>query len=1078
MAPASTDSHPADVPLPACQSPQQTQGRPTPISAAISALWGIGPPNRTAFLYAFGGLDRDDSVDSFVQTSKPDAIVLTIDLERSDAHNLECDSTWGHLVTLLRANFFAASLWSPPCCTFSSARKHGDGGPPPLRGASANDIYGLPGLSVADRTRVRTGTLLAVRTATGLLIQIELGTPWVYETPAPREGAPHMTLLPEFKPILDCPEVLQVIGDQCMFGARAAKGTLFLLFKVNIEDVSPELRPRLCTHPRRWWTIPWSGHEYRAPHPIIKGRQWAVPSEEWHSGLLQNCEPRGEFISRSMAAYPTGLNRALATWLVGATATPSVPAVLPPPLAPPPALVKTGAWGNALAATSHKRAEPPMDAAAELLKPTVHKLPRLTPSHSGAHTAAPVMGGMRRTAKCVPKMHLEARVVGARLRYRIGSWLSTEPNALQTVLASITVPSADTPARELCPSLVARARDIMAEVLSPASTERSPVSEIYADLLAAWRRAAHDPDDRPEHWAAHGAPGGVTMDIEDRGIFQCYDSAQDVRDIDPDELATEPDFVNYEGVEDDDLVADELNRLEQASWVLRFADTAAAAEYLGAEPVFSRIGVITKKRLGKIKRRIVADAKRSQVSAASRKFQRVELPRITDVVVDTLEQLAETLGLDASQFEFFIADFADAFFHVPLHRQEQRFFTFRFRGQVYVLLRTAQGSRGAPLTWARTAALLARLTQTMFPTDVLRLNVYVDDPIMAIRGGLRRRDLVVATVMLVWSALGFTLSLRKAKRAHAITWTSAHLKVYQTGQELFVSAQTKQELVDDARELTLELMAANVIPKKKLRQLAGKASHIGSLIFALRPFVAELWAALYATDATWAPSGCIWTSQVRHTLVWLAAFFSTIGASTLTRHFSVSAMFNKSTAIELILDASPWGLGAALLVDGTPAEYISTPLTADDERLLNFTIGSCEAQQTVEALVVLVAYRTWAERLCTKRCTVAVKSDSMSALYMLSTMSSKGHGSRIIARELALVFSGVCHRPDFVAHIPGVANKIADELSRKYEPSHTFALPSLLSTATERWVPVRDRTYYATLSAEPARCLAARDTSG
>ena len=55
-----------------------------------------------------------------------------------------------------------------------------------------------------------------------------------------------------------------------------------------------------------------------------------------------------------------------------------------------------------------------------------------------------------------------------------------------------------------------------------------------------------------------------------------------------------------------------------------------------------------------------------------------------------------------------VADFADAFFLVPLHADEWQFFAVRFRERFHMFLKTTQGSRGAPLTWARLAALVAR----------------------------------------------------------------------------------------------------------------------------------------------------------------------------------------------------------------------------------------------------------------------------------------------------------------------------------------------------------------------------------
>ena len=58
----------------------------------------------------------------------------------------------------------------------------------------------------------------------------------------------------------------------------------------------------------------------------------------------------------------------------------------------------------------------------------------------------------------------------------------------------------------------------------------------------------------------------------------------------------------------------------------------------------------------------------------------------------------------------------------------------------------AQGSRGAPLLWARVAALLCRLTQGVFEPGRARLACYVDDPIVTLSGSRLVRDRHVALV--------------------------------------------------------------------------------------------------------------------------------------------------------------------------------------------------------------------------------------------------------------------------------------------------------------------------------------------
>eukprot|EP00972_Heterocapsa_arctica_P076000 11209154-Heterocapsa_arctica.AAC.1 len=66
------------------------------------------------------------------------------------------------------ARVFSASLWSPPCSTFSAARSLGGFGPAPLRSHSGPDRYGYKSLRPREKEEVRLGTLLALRTVEAL----------------------------------------------------------------------------------------------------------------------------------------------------------------------------------------------------------------------------------------------------------------------------------------------------------------------------------------------------------------------------------------------------------------------------------------------------------------------------------------------------------------------------------------------------------------------------------------------------------------------------------------------------------------------------------------------------------------------------------------------------------------------------------------------------------------------------------------------------------------------------------------------------------------------------------------------
>ena len=53
--------------------------------------------------------------------------------------------------------------------------------------------------------------------------------------------------------------------------------------------------------------------------------------------------------------------------------------------------------------------------------------------------------------------------------------------------------------------------------------------------------------------------------------------------------------------------------------------------------------------------------------------------------------------------------------------------------------------------------------------------------------------------------------------------------------------------------------------------------------------------------------------------------------------------------------------------------------------------------------------------------------------------------------------------PVVYEHVPGIANVVADKLSRKWDPRYqdTWTLPEELNKVTQTVVPRRDREYYA-----------------
>ena len=114
----------------------------------------------------------------------------------------------------------------------------------------------------------------------------------------------------------------------------------------------------------------------------------------------------------------------------------------------------------------------------------------------------------------------------------------------------------------------------------------------------------------------------------------------------------------------------------------------------------------------KLKKRIIMDSNRSGVKAASKRQYKSVLPRVTDAVSSLLQALND--NTDGESTEQFVIDATDAFWELGLHPSERRYFVGKIGGSFYVYLRTAQGSRGAPLSWATVFGLICRCVQSLF----------------------------------------------------------------------------------------------------------------------------------------------------------------------------------------------------------------------------------------------------------------------------------------------------------------------------------------------------------------------------
>ena len=221
---------------------------------------------------------------------------------------------------------------------------------------------------------------------------------------------------------------------------------------------------------------------------------------------------------------------------------------------------------------------------------------------------------------------------------------------------------------------------------------------------------------------------GICALPEDRGIFPVYDDLTALSD--PTSLPTEEkaDYRSEDKLDDEDVT--EIDDLVGRKWIRKFSSIRQAKNFVKGRMILSKLIVLVRDKkskddqgrvITKTKRRLLLNLKRSGITNASVKAERVELPRVLDVLFDGLELLKHGRRghVRAGGLRQLVLDFRHAFFNWPNREDELRYFAARLRGEVLVWLRSVQGSRVAPLISGRGLALAMRLVDALVPSSIL-----------------------------------------------------------------------------------------------------------------------------------------------------------------------------------------------------------------------------------------------------------------------------------------------------------------------------------------------------------------------
>ena len=334
---------------------------------------------------------------------------------------------------------------------------------------------------------------------------------------------------------------------------------------------------------------------------------------------------------------------------------------------------------------------------------------------------------------------------------------------------------------------------------------------------------------------------------------------------------------------------------------------------------------------------------------------------------------------------------------------------------------------------------------------------YVDDPLAALAGTVEDIKIMATMMILTWEALGFKLAYAKGQFGEEVTWIGGAISCSPGRIKVIV----KEAIVSDIKDDLRKFLGCNVISLKELHSTTGKLNHAAGLLIIRRPFMEPLWVAIHAADKAKGPPNRVWTKKVKPTLHWFQAFFGNEG-DRLCRIFTLEAYQRTGAQVEIGTDASPWGLGGWIAIDGKITEYVSSQITQQDVVKFGHEIGSADGQQIWECLAILVAIDSWHAKWAQQRVVLKIKGDNVAALTLLVKMRPSGPTMAIIARELALRLAVLSFPPDAV-HTPGVAHVLADRLSRVHCPDGpgraSADLHPAIADATEASVPERTKAW-------------------
>ena len=536
-----------------------------------------------------------------------------------------------------------------------------------------------------------------------------------------------------------------------------------------------------------------------------------------------------------------------------------------------------------------------------------------------------------------------------------------------------------------------------------------------------------DPDKEAATWPSAGTPLGILNHIPPGGVFPLLEESETWAESQRLQSLGELPGVdeNYTTYFENKQAADELFQEEVRQGFAEWAPDRRTLEGQVGTLVPSAIGVIVKVKAGVQKIRLVHDLRRSFVNQHILMSERIVLPRMSDVVED-ISVLLESLQ-PGETVKLLSLDFSNAFKQLTVRQNEKRFLAGRACDGWFYYHKVLFGIRTGPLVWARMAALVARCTQSLLPQTRARLQLFVDDPILALRGTPEQIEDMAAKILLLWSVLGLQIAWKKGTLSHTTDWIGANVTV--NVESLQVTVQVPAEKIAEWKTLADSLLTKQVVTKTELQKFTGKMQWAAGFARQAKPFVRMLHAALHSEPTCLLTKATIYGRQIRPAVRWLR---SSLDGFHQGLTWVTSALSRNTCCLDFYVDASPWGGGAVRLVDGRPVETFALAWTEEDEKQVKAVIGDPGSQALWESYMMLRCLWNWMTP--DLQGFVRIRGDAEGVLAALVKLSAKSPLLNRIVKEASLHLA-VNFRSLEALHVWSEDNTWADSISRVNDPN-------------------------------------------